>query len=252
MITLLLLGLVRGASSEWAVVTGASSGIGEQLALQAAQRGYDVVLHGRRRRALHRLKKAIEAQTNRRTKMVIEDLSRRNGAKRLHAACRDLDVRLLFANAGVARVKPFIEDDVDAMLALNVCASTDLCRRFGRDMAEAGGGRVVNVTLDQDAVLGHRADRVVQRRKPAAAVHRYIYSVTKAKEQRIVDQRQQLADVVRRAAERVQGHRKTWRRLDGPERGFQGGVLLDGVHGGRPPEPRGEFELRVEDGSLLR
>ena len=143
MIKLLLLGLVRGARSEWAVVTGASSGIGEQLALQAAQRGYDVVLHGRRRRALHRLKKAIEAQTNRRTKMVIEDLSRRNGAKRLHAACRDLDVRLLFANAGVARVKPFIEDDVDKMLALNVHANTDLCRRFGRDMARRGGGRVV-------------------------------------------------------------------------------------------------------------
>ena len=91
MLTLLL--LVRCASADWAVVTGASSGIGEQLALQAAQRGYDVVLHGRRRRALHRLKKAIEAQTNRRTKMVVEDLSRRNGAKRLHDACRDLDVR---------------------------------------------------------------------------------------------------------------------------------------------------------------
>ena len=141
MITLLL--LCGCASADWAVVTGASSGIGEQLALQAAQRGYDVVLHGRRRRALHRLKKAIEAQTNRRTKMVVEDLSRRNGAKRLHAACDGLDVRLLFANAGVARVKPFIEDDVEAMLALNVCASTDLCRRFGRDMARKGGGRVV-------------------------------------------------------------------------------------------------------------
>ena len=144
MIKLLLLGLVCGASSEWAVVTGASSGIGEQLALQAAQRGYDVVLHGRRRGALHRLKKAIEAQNpGRRTKMVVEDLSRRNGAKRLHEACVGLDVRLLFANAGVARVKPFIEDDVDAMLALNVHANTDLCRRFGRDMARKGGGRVV-------------------------------------------------------------------------------------------------------------
>ena len=106
---MLLLLLVRCASADWAVVTGASSGIGEQLALQAAQRGYDVVLHGRRRGALHRLKKAIEAQNpGRSTKMVVEDLSRRNGAKRLHEACKGLDVRLLFANAGVARVQPFI------------------------------------------------------------------------------------------------------------------------------------------------
>ena len=143
MLTLLL--LVRCASADWAVVTGASSGIGEQLALQAAQRGYDVVLHGRRRGALHRLKKAIEAQNpGRSTKMVVEDLSLPRGAKRLHEACKGLDVRLLFANAGVARVQPFIGDDaVDKMLALNVRASTDLCRRFGRDMAEAGGGRVV-------------------------------------------------------------------------------------------------------------
>ena len=141
---MLLLLLVRCASADWAVVTGASSGIGEQLALQAAQRGYDVVLHGRRRRALHRLKKAIEAQTGRSTKMVVEDLSLLRGAKRLHEACKGLDVRLLFANAGVARVQPFIGDDaVDKMLALNVCASTDLCRRFGRDMARKGGGRVV-------------------------------------------------------------------------------------------------------------
>ena len=62
MIKLLLLGLVCGASSEWAVVTGASSGIGEQLALQAAQRGYDVVLHGRRRGALHRQILILDAQ----------------------------------------------------------------------------------------------------------------------------------------------------------------------------------------------
>jgi hypothetical protein len=76
--------------------------------------------------------------------MVVEDLSLPRGAKRLHEACKGLDVRLLFANAGVARVQPFIGDDaVDKMLALNVRASTDLCRRFGRDMAEAGGGRVV-------------------------------------------------------------------------------------------------------------
>jgi len=145
MLKLLILGLLRSASSEWCVVTGASSGIGEHLALQAAERGYDVVLHGRRRGALHRLKKAIEAQyPGRSTKMVVEDLATQRGAQRVHAACKGLDVRLLFSTAGVARVQPVVDDDgIDAMLALNVRASTELCRRFGRDMAEAGGGRVV-------------------------------------------------------------------------------------------------------------
>lgn len=145
MLKLLLFGLLRSASSEWCVVTGASSGIGEHLALQAAEGGYDVVLHGRRRGALHRLKKAIEAQyPSRSTKMVVEDLATQRGAQRVHAACKGLDVRLLFSNAGVARVQPVVDDDgIDVMLALNVRASTELCRRFGRDMAEAGGGRVV-------------------------------------------------------------------------------------------------------------
>ena len=88
--------------------------------------------------------------------------------------------------------------------------------------------------------------------EPTWGARNLISTQTKAEEKRIVDQRQQLADVVRRAAERVQGHRKTWRRLDGPERGFQGGVLLDGVHGGRPPQSRREPQLRVKDGSLPR
>ena len=133
-----------GPARPWAVVTGASSGIGAALARRASLEGYSVVLHGRDRGALERVARSLADDCE--ARVVVGDLARRRGAERLHRACRSLDVRLLLNNAGAARVAPFVDDDLaglDALLALNVRATVALCRLFGADFAGKGRGRVV-------------------------------------------------------------------------------------------------------------
>ncbi|KAH8068164.1 3-oxo-behenoyl-CoA reductase [Aureococcus anophagefferens] len=88
------------ASQEWAVVTGASSGIGAALAQRAAAAGYGVVLHGRDRAALRRVGEGLGPDAT--WRVVVVDLATPSGAKKLHGACRGLDVALLLANAGAA------------------------------------------------------------------------------------------------------------------------------------------------------
>ena len=143
------------ASQEWAVVTGASSGIGAALAQRAADAGYGVVLHGRDKAALRRVGEGLGPDATYR--VVVADLANPNGAKKLHGACRGLDVALLLANAGAARTGAFLDDDLDrveSLVALNVASTVDLCHRFGRDLRARGAGRVV-ITASLVGVPAH-------------------------------------------------------------------------------------------------
>ena len=143
------------ASQEWAVVTGASSGIGAALAQRAAAAGYGVVLHGRDKAALRRVGEGLGPDAT--WRVVVADLANPNGAKKLHGACRGLDVALLLANAGAARTGAFLDDDLDrveSLVALNVASTVDLCHRFGRDLRARGAGRVV-ITASLVGVPAH-------------------------------------------------------------------------------------------------
>jgi len=93
-----------GPARPWAVVTGASSGIGAALARRASREGYSVVLHGRDRAALERVAASLDGAS----RVVVADLASPRGAERLYGRCKRLDVRLLLNNAGAARVKPFV------------------------------------------------------------------------------------------------------------------------------------------------
>ena len=133
-----------GAGGEWALVTGASSGIGEALAQRAALEGYGVVLHGRQVASLERV--AASLGPGARYRIVVADLAKAGGAERLHAQCRGLDVSLVVANAGGARVGAFVDDSlalVDAMVATNVRSTVALCHLFGADLAARGSGAIL-------------------------------------------------------------------------------------------------------------
>ena len=138
---------VCSAARPWAVVTGSSSGIGRSIAIEAASRGYNVVVTARRRAALDDLCSMLRQTYGIETLAVAVDLGKPNGAAELHRATSRLpSVDLVVANAGFSAVGPLVEEPVDRieqMIAVNMASVATLCRLYGADLAAAGRGTLL-------------------------------------------------------------------------------------------------------------
>ncbi|MBY0362315.1 MAG: SDR family NAD(P)-dependent oxidoreductase [Phreatobacter sp.] len=135
----------------WAVVTGASDGIGRAFALELAASGFGVVLAARRKDRLEALAAQIAADGCFAPRVVAGDLGTDDGIAALCAATADLDVGLLVCAAGFGTSGPFAEADPANerdMLRLN-CESLMLTtHRFaGRLVARGKGGIVLMSSL---------------------------------------------------------------------------------------------------------
>jgi short-subunit dehydrogenase len=133
----------------FAVVTGASSGIGEVFARRLAGRGYDLVVAARRRDRLEALADPFRAE-GRRVDVMAVDLATAAGRDALweHAAGLGAPVNLLVNNAGFGLAGRFARLDRVRqleMVTLNVTALTDLAHRFLGPMLELGHGAIINV-----------------------------------------------------------------------------------------------------------
>jgi short-subunit dehydrogenase len=131
-----------------ALVTGASSGIGEALAAALAARGTHVVLAARTRERLEALRARIEADGGRAT-VLPADLAAPGAAEHVHDEVTrlGLDVDLLVNNAGFGHYGSFEEqshEDLTDMLQVNVVALAGLTRRFVPELL-ARRGTVLNV-----------------------------------------------------------------------------------------------------------
>ena len=133
-----------------ALVTGASAGIGKELARYHASKGGDVILTARREAALAALKAELESEYNITAFIFALDLSAGQNAKELYDAvtAAGLKVEVLINNAGFGgqglHTDRALEDE-HAMVDLNVKALMTLTHEFGRDMAARGSGRILNV-----------------------------------------------------------------------------------------------------------
>ena len=126
-----------------ALVTGASSGIGLELAKLLAADGHDLVLVARSTDRLDALAAEIGPG---RVRVIGADLARPDAAPAIHAAVGDVDV--LVNNAGVGDFGAFAEADLAktlAMIALNISSLTELTHRYLPGMLARGNGRVLNV-----------------------------------------------------------------------------------------------------------
>jgi short-subunit dehydrogenase len=133
---------------EWAVVTGASSGIGRAFALELARRGHPILLVARRRDELQRVAAEITAGGGR-AEPLVADLASAGGVEAVARAAEALDdVGVLVNNAGAGSYGPFLEQPVGrdaAQVALNIDAVVALTRRILPRMVARGRGQIINV-----------------------------------------------------------------------------------------------------------
>lgn len=125
----------------WAVVTGASSGIGKEFARQLAARGLDLVLVARRTDRLADLATELSEAHGTKTRLVVADLADPRGVEAVFDATARLDVGLVVSNAGAVTLGPVLEQSIETLrrdLQLNLHAHLELGYYFGRRMKDAG------------------------------------------------------------------------------------------------------------------
>jgi short-subunit dehydrogenase len=127
----------------WAIVTGASDGIGRAFARALAADGFKLVLVARRRAALEQLASELAPAE---VRVIDADLSTADGVARVSNETSALDVGLLVASAGFGTSGAFLDNalaDELSMIAVNCQAVAALCHGVGRRLVARGRGGVV-------------------------------------------------------------------------------------------------------------
>jgi short-subunit dehydrogenase len=132
----------------WALVTGASSGIGEEFARQIAASGIHVALVGRREPLLRTVGAECTRASGVQHRIIPLDLSEPNFLPVLADATRDLDIGLVVSNAGTGNPGEFLKLDrqlLQETLRLNTMAHLDVTHHFGVKLAERSRGGLILV-----------------------------------------------------------------------------------------------------------
>ena len=132
----------------WALITGASSGIGEAFAIQLAAEGLNLVLAARRKDRLEALAQKLEKQFHIETKTIGVDLLQKDFLEPIKQVTDDLQIGLLVNNAGLWKMNSFMEtslEDEFNMIDLNIKAPSILTHHFAQEMMRKGKGGIINV-----------------------------------------------------------------------------------------------------------
>lgn len=127
-----------------ALITGASSGIGCDIARELSNRGYDLIIVARRKSRLERLKK--ELATN--VEIIVCDLSSTFNCMKLYEQIKDQDIDIVINNAGFGLAGKFSDTKLDKemdMIDLNIKAVQTLTKCFLNDFRQKNHGYILNV-----------------------------------------------------------------------------------------------------------
>ena len=133
----------------WAVVTGASAGIGAEFARQLAEQKINLVLVARRKQRLDDLARRLERDAKIQTKVITADLAQADFLHVILAETGSLDVGLLVNNAGFGLAGRFIDHEMEReldLLNVNCRAPLLLSHVFARQMAKRHRGGIIMVS----------------------------------------------------------------------------------------------------------
>jgi len=138
-------------SQKTALITGASSGIGKELARIHAERGGDLVIVARREKALGELKNELEKENSISVKVITKDLSSPNASQEIYDEIKKdgIEIDFLINNAGFGGRGKFHEREWKkdlAMIQVNIIALSNLCRLFLPDFIARNNGKILNVS----------------------------------------------------------------------------------------------------------
>ena len=138
----------RQKYGEWALVTGASAGIGLEFARALAREGMSIVLTARREDRLNALAAEIKEKYRVDTRVVAVDLAANDGVDRLADAVADLEIAMLVNNAGfgyAGRFDKLATDRLRSMVVVNCVVPVVLTSRIIPGMVKRGRGAVIVV-----------------------------------------------------------------------------------------------------------
>ncbi|MBP3284663.1 MAG: SDR family oxidoreductase [Clostridia bacterium] len=127
-----------------ALITGASSGIGRDMARVLSEKGYDLVLVARRKERLEELAKELKTSC----RIVCADLSKPEECEALYEQVKEEKIDILINNAGFGILGEFTEIDLSRelnMIDVNIKAVTILTKLFLKDFKKRNAGRILNV-----------------------------------------------------------------------------------------------------------
>ena len=133
---------------EWTLITGASSGIGYEMARILSRKGHNLVLVSRNEERLCEVARELNEVSD--IIVMPYDLSTTNAADAIHKECSrlGLQVSTLINNAGFGKFGENMNLDVstiESMLSLNITTLTSMCNLFSKDMKKKGRGAILNV-----------------------------------------------------------------------------------------------------------
>ena len=126
-----------------ALVTGASSGIGRDMAKYLAKKGYDLILVARRQNLLEEIQSEIN---NVNVEIEVMDVSKEENIYQLFQKHQDIDI--LINNAGFGKFGEFIDIDIETeinMINTNIIAVQMLTKLYLQDMVKKNRGYILNV-----------------------------------------------------------------------------------------------------------
>lgn len=128
-----------------ALITGASSGIGKDIALNLSNRGYDLILVSKSNKNIEDLTKKLKTKYT----VISSDLSNREEVIKLYNKLKDQDIDILINNAGFGVFGDFTDTSLDKelnMIDLNICAVHILTKLFLKDFNKKNKGYILNVS----------------------------------------------------------------------------------------------------------